>query len=131
MIEESHVSREWRSVPLEHLRAWRDAFQSSRKSNFRLPVPCPLCGQFQLHRYYQGYEPQERIIEGERYVARGGLWEWCKACRIFAHYQALVPEWWHSDLEIEMSALTPYPDAIEEAISKKEYGFEQEGKRSS
>ncbi|HEY0099616.1 MAG TPA: hypothetical protein VGB76_11765 [Pyrinomonadaceae bacterium] len=106
---------EWRGVPLERVAEWRAVFQSSREG-LDLSAPCPLCGVKALRRWYQVNRPEEMVIDGVRYVGRGGLWEWCGDCLRYEHYSARVPEWWACDLEVDERRLTALPTAIEEAI---------------
>lgn len=105
---------EWSDVPDDRLTAWWSAFQSSQEG-IDIGVPCPVCDVPALHRWYQVGPPEEIISRGLRYVARGGLWEWCSNCRSFLHYSALVPPWWHSDLVVNADELTAEPEAIERA----------------
>jgi hypothetical protein len=103
---------EWYGVPLNLIEAWNEVFQKSRET-LNLSSPCPVCGATTLHRWYQIGRPIDKIVEGQRYVARGGLWEWCSTCRAYEHAQALVPEWWSSSLEVNEADLTAEPEAIE------------------
>jgi len=112
-------NRQWKDVPAQHLKAWQDTFQSSREI-LKLSGDCPMCGKAELYRWYWAYRPEAGEIDGQRFVATGGLWEWCSACKSFAHYRAAVPDWWACDLEVNTEELTSYPTAIEEAIRKKE-----------
>lgn len=109
---------EWHGVPLDRDAEWKAVFQSSREI-LNLSAPCPICRVMTLHRWYQIHQPEERVIDGLRFIGRGGLWEWCSACRSFQHYSCYVPEWWSCDLEIDEKKLTALPTAIEEAIRKR------------
>lgn len=114
---------EWLGVPPEREAEWRAVFQSSREG-LGLTARCPVCGVAGLRRWYQVNRPEARVIDGVRYVARGGLWQWCGACRSFEHFSALVPEWWACDLEVDEGRLTALPTAIEEAIQRRGQNLE-------
>lgn len=85
-----------------------------------LSLPCPVCEAVTLHRWYQVGEPIEKIARGQRFVAKGGLWEWCSTCRTYSHASALVPDWWSSCLDVNEENLTAEPEAIEQARCKQE-----------
>ena len=107
----------WRDVPEEHWETWAAVFLASQEG-LNLSVPCPVCGAAALHRYFHLHERKEFQSHGNRFLGRGGLWEWCGRCRAFAHYSAAVPEWWSCDLKVDINNLTPHPDAIEEAMQR-------------
>src|SRR5438093_566277 len=104
----------WHIVPLPSREVWNRIFQTSREG-LTLSAPCPVCGVAALHRWYQVGQSEERVIDGQRFVARGGLTEWCSHCRVFVHYSALVPDWWQCDLPVDLTKFTGEPDALEEA----------------
>ena len=111
----------WYGVPLDHVQAWMEVFQASREG-LDLSASCPVCGVPALHRWYQVGRPEEIVSGGERFVARGGLWEWCSNCRSSEHYSAFVPEWWSCDLAVDERNLTAEPEAIEQARLERERG---------
>jgi hypothetical protein len=49
-------------------------------------------------------------------LGRGGLWEWCSGCHTYAHYSAMVPEWWTCSLAVNESLLAPEPELLEAAL---------------
>jgi hypothetical protein len=112
----------WDEVPSEKYRVWADVFKSSQES-LNLSVPCPLCGSESLHRWYEGGQPANKILDGIRYVARNAaLWQWCSSCGALFHASADIPEWWNppSDIEIKKENLRVIPWAIEEARHNRE-----------
>ena len=60
------------------------------------------------------------VSGGITFVARGGGWEWCSACRSFEHFSGLVPDWWSSDLDVDESKLTALPDVLERAVQREQ-----------
>jgi hypothetical protein len=110
--------KKWISVPDALRPSWEAIFRGSR-GGVDVVGTCPVCGKNKLHRYYQVGRPIAQEIDGEKYVARGGLWEWCSACHSYEHSSALVPDWWKSDLRIDESRLTAIPDALEAAIQAR------------
>jgi hypothetical protein len=110
----------WESVPLEHHAAWNAIFQSSHEV-LHLSASCPVCSVESLYRWYQIGNPIDLVIEGSRYIARGGLWEWCRNCHSYQHYFALVPDWWSCDLDVDLKQLTALPTAIEAAITARDF----------
>jgi hypothetical protein len=108
------ANSDWHGVPEEHRGKWIAVFSASQEI-LTLSAPCPICGAIALHRWYQAHRP---IDDQPGFVARGGLWEWCSACRSFEHYSALVPDWWSCALLVDTKGLTPYPTTIEEAIKQ-------------
>jgi hypothetical protein len=119
-VKQPHQSNyRWKDVPEEHWRNWQSIFQSSREI-LKLSAACPVCGKTALYRYYALYTPRESVIDGIRFVGRGGLWEWCRACYSYCHYSAGVPEWWECDLGVAYEELTHDPTPIEEEIRNRE-----------
>jgi hypothetical protein len=110
---------DWSGVPDEYQAEWQRAYEESQES-INLLVPCPICGVVALHRWYQIGRPTNRVIKGIKFVAHGGLWEWCSSCRSFEHYSGLVPEWWSCNLEVDTKNLTALPTAIEEAMKAQD-----------
>jgi hypothetical protein len=55
------------------------------------------------------------VVGGVTYVGRGGLWEWCSACRSYVHASALVPDWWRCDLVVDLPRSTHSPEPSEAA----------------
>jgi hypothetical protein len=111
----------WKDVPDDLFSDWQTAFLSSRE--IHLSVPCPVCNETLLFQFYQLYQSfdewdNKRGLNQKGYIGRGGYWQWCQSCRSFAHYSGLIPDWWKCDLEIDPEQLTPYPDAIEDALGK-------------
>jgi len=106
----------WQDVPVEYEPAWRAIFLASREG-LNLSAPCPVCGVAALHQWYSLGQPEDVNLSGNRL---GGLWEWCRACRSYAHYSAAVPEWWANDLQVNPSRLAHHPTAIEQARRERE-----------
>ena len=109
----------WVGVPAEYDVAWLQTFDLSQES-LHLSAPCPVCGINALCRWYQVGKPLDRVIEGARFTASGGLWEWCRNCHSYKHYSCLVPDWWSCDLAVDIKQLTALPIAIEEAIAERD-----------
>jgi hypothetical protein len=107
----------WRDVPLEKTAAWDEVFQESQEG-VSLSAPCPVCGRAMLHRYFMVGRPMLATMEGRRFRATGACWEWCSGCHSYMHSTALVPDWWASTLEVDESALTAEPGALESAVRK-------------
>jgi hypothetical protein len=105
---------EWIGVPEEYQEKWSQIYQKSQEC-LNLSEPCPVCSAVALHRWYQIGKPVERVIEGVKYLADGGLWEWCSSCRSFEHWNSLVPAWWSCELEVDEQQLTALPTALEVA----------------
>lgn len=104
----------WKGVPLHLIECWNKTFQGTRET-LNISAPCPVCGASTLHRWYQVGEPIDRIVQGQRFVAKGGLWEWCSTCHAYSHASAFVPDWWECHLEVNITALTAEPEEIERA----------------
>ncbi len=113
----SKQSAQWQEVPLEHLSAWDKIF-AANKEGMNLSEPCPICGNRKLHRYYNIGKPADSIIQGNRFVADGELWEWCSFCRSYLHLSALVPEWWSDPHLKDKIQLTHQPEALNQAIQQ-------------
>jgi len=114
-------SYNWQDVPDEYWKQWREIFGSSQEG-FNLSQPCPVCLSQQLHRYYQFVDCEPFISNGQRYIGRGGLWEWCSNCYCYCHASSAVPEWWlPPNLEIDESKLTVTPDVLEDVIRNQGY----------
>lgn len=110
----------WQDIPEEHWKKWREIFGASQES-LNLSDPCPICGNKQLHRYYQIGRKKNMILGGNHFIAQGALWEWCSGCRSFLHASAAVPEWWSPpELDIDKSKLTALPEALEQAIRNRQ-----------
>ena len=109
---------EWKQITPEISEVWQKAFDFSKKG-MDVDNPCPVCGKFDLHRWYLTGEPLSKIIEGNRFIAQGELWEWCSSCGTFQHYSGMVPDWWTCDLDVDLKELVFTPDAIEEARRKR------------
>lgn len=108
----------WFGVPCNHEAEWMRIFQESQES-LNLSAPCPICGRVALHRWYQVGKPIDLVIAGKKFVAEGGLWEWCSSCHCCEHSSCLVPEWWSCSLEVDTANLTASPTVIEEAMERQ------------
>jgi hypothetical protein len=106
---------QWEDVPDEYFSEWMAIFYASQEG-INLSSPCPVCGHKKLHCYYHPTRIAERISDGRKYVAHGDLWQWCSNCRKYVHASAFVPEWWSSNLKINLSELRHDPEAIEKAL---------------
>jgi hypothetical protein len=105
----------WHGTSTEEMfRVWDKVFFSSAEG-LNLSAPCPVCGQTDLHMYYDVGRPEEMVFEGVRYVAKGALWTWCSSCYTYEHYNSRVPDWWSCDLALDKSKLTALPSEIERA----------------
>lgn len=117
----------WRSVPDAARDAWSQAFAvpggaAVGSVGVDVAMPCPVCGEARLHRYYQRGVPLAAGV-GAAFVARGALWEWCSACRCYEHASALVPAWWRCDLAVDEGELTALPDVLEAALRGRDGGL--------
>jgi hypothetical protein len=112
------TTKSWASIPPESQKRWHEVFAASQVGS-EVAGACPVCGEHQLHRYYQVGRPVQRESGGQRFVAMGGLWEWCSNCRTYEHASALVPEWWRPDLQVDEHQLTAHPDAPEAAVQRR------------
>jgi hypothetical protein len=112
----SKSSQEWKDIPDNFFQTWTDTFNQSRES-INLTANCPICSSQNLRRYFLIISPKEKVIEGNRFVGQGELWEWCSNCRHYVHYTALIPDWWSCDLQIDAQSLTDTPETIERVIS--------------
>lgn len=108
----------WQDVPEEVYPIWAKIFYESQEG-LNLSASCPICIQKSLHCYYLANYPQEKIIDGRKYLARGDLWQWCSSCRSYVHASAAVPEWWSCSLPIDVSKLTTNPKLLEDAIKNQ------------
>jgi len=102
----------WHDVPVEYSEAWRVVFRISQEG-LDLTKPCPVCGAQELHRWYLPWYPEEKIVQGQHFVARGSQWQWCAHCCSFEHSSGLVPDWWSCTMSVDVSKLTAYPDELE------------------
>lgn len=105
----------WHDVPLEYRAAWHTVFNASHEG-LNLSAPCPVCGFPALHRWFQVGGAKERVVDSQHFIARGASTEWCSHCRSFEHATALVPDWWSSDLVVDLGRFTGDPEAIEAAM---------------
>lgn len=101
----------WIDVPSDKFAAWQGVFNATHEG-ITLEAKCPVCGSTALHRYFS--RPHTPPADG--HLGRCGLWEWCSSCRSFAHYSAAMPNWWHCDIIVDESILTPEPEALEAAL---------------
>lgn len=108
----------WTSIPEAARERWRQTF-SIPGTGVDLNDPCPVCGERQLHRYYQVGPRLPVTAPLSQFVARGALWEWCSNCRSYEHATALVPGWWQPDIVVDEGALTALPDALEAALARR------------
>jgi hypothetical protein len=109
----------WAEVPDDKRGEWNTIFRAT-KAWKDVPDPCPVCGIPALHQWFLAWHPEDVVVDGQRFVARGSKWEWCSNCHSYDHYTALVPDWWASDLAVEISHLKHSPEALEEALRKSE-----------
>jgi hypothetical protein len=111
----------WQSVPSSSRDAWRQVF-AAPSAGVDLDAACPVCGEQQLHRYYQVGARLPATASHAGFIARGARWEWCSNCRSYDHASALVPVWWHSDIVPDERRLTALPDALEAALAGRAGG---------
>ena len=107
----------WHDVPERVLPVWTKLFEESREG-VDVNCGCPVCGARDLHRWYYRGEPVNVISRGRKYLARGAEWQWCSNCRSYAHYSALVPDWWTSSVEVPLSRLVHDPEPIEQEMRR-------------
>lgn len=107
------VKTEWSGVSSHLTREWQRTFQDEHLTE-NLSAPCPNCHQKTLHQWYQVGEPYEKEIEGNKYMAKGGGWQWCSSCKIYEHFSGLVPKGWKSKIQVDPFKLSALPEAIEE-----------------
>jgi len=107
--------KKWTGVPQEKLTEWTEIFINN-KEGINLSDKCPICGSINLHKYYQLGRRVEKVINGNKFIGHGGLWQWCSSCYHYEHLSAFVPEWWHDTLEINEEFLTAEPEILEKAL---------------
>ena len=109
----------WQDVPDSLVGAWRRLFEQST-SGLDLDEPCPVCGNRELHRwfYLEGEQPSESM--GRRWQGSGSQWQWCSNCRSYEHSSGLVPDWWRSDLVVDVRLLRHDPQPLEDARRERE-----------
>lgn len=109
-------NRKWRAVPEDKAQAWSNAFAAC-PSCVALSLPCPVCGEAGLRRYYGKPTDEPRLLHGIKYKGRGAVWEWCIRCRTYEHASCLVPEQWvRPPLTVPEYELTPRPTGLAEAL---------------
>lgn len=113
---------EWKNIPESMFREWREPFEASR-DGLKVCGKCAVCGAEELYRYFSSSRRPPSLAHPHKTIVRGGLWEWCRACRSYGHYSASIPDWWQCPLVLDTKSLTPVPDIIDEAI----LGFEGVG----
>lgn len=104
----------WHDVPEPLVGAWRHIFDQST-SGLDLDEPCPVCGTLELHRWFHLEREQPREEMGRRWRGSGSQWQWCSNCRSYEHSSGLVPNWWESDLVVDVHLLRHDPQPLEEA----------------
>jgi hypothetical protein len=109
----------WHSPPAEYQLAWQAIFVQSREQ-LDLSALCPICGAQTLHHWYHLHRRELKMIENQRFVGRGGLWEWCSTCGSYEHYSASVPDWWNFEMSVPHNELTALPTALEAARRMRE-----------
>ena len=68
------------------------------------PRACPVCGERHAHVLVHRQGPSEH---------RGTVWAWCGSCGGYAHFGAVVPEWWTNPEFVDegrLDSLVDYPD---------------------
>ena len=115
------ITPRWQSVPASSRGDWRQAF-AAPSGGVDVDAACPVCGAWQLHRYYQVGARLPAPASHGQFIARGALWEWCSCCRSYEHATALVPVWWHSDIAPDERRLTALPDGLEAALAARAGG---------
>ncbi|MDF0556964.1 hypothetical protein [Kamptonema sp. UHCC 0994] len=113
----ANINDKWQDVPEELYKEWATIFYASQEG-INLSASCPVCGQNTLHCYYDPIRKQEIVIDSRKYVARGGLWQWCSSCYCYVHASASVPEWWSCSLDIDHAKLRHDPDLLENTLQK-------------
>ena len=117
-ITEGWTPHGWYGVKTKDLAAWRLAFETPSPSFF-VGVDCPICQHASLRRYYETHGVQvPREIEGQPFVGRGSLWEWCRICRYYIHASVLVPDWW-KEPNVPNQSATAEPGWIDEIIEAR------------
>lgn len=104
----------WTDVPLEAAARWRQIFDASSEG-LDVTAPCPICGEATLHRWFWLFRPAPSAEAGRHWQGKGSQWQWCASCGSFEHSSGLVPDWWHSELAVDPTALTADPGPIEAA----------------
>lgn len=95
--------RDWQGVPQQLTKDWSKMFRKDAYfADYRISGACPNCGSNTLFIYYDTFRGTD-----------GSLWEWCSNCRIYEHASCRIPEWWDSELELDLPTLTAEPEAIE------------------
>lgn len=99
----------WVGVPKEKNDKWNVIF-GNELSKPILSEPCPVCGQKKLRRYYEIISFQNFVSRGQKYIGKGGGWEWCKNCYSYSHFSAAIPDGWLdvlAGIQKPMSKITP------------------------
>lgn len=104
----------WQDVPEPFADAWRRIFDQSR-AGLDLDEPCPVCGAAELHRWFHLDQKQPTEALGRRWRGSGSQWQWCSSCRSYEHSSGLVPDWWQSELVVDVGRLRHDPQPLEEA----------------
>jgi hypothetical protein len=114
----------WKDVPEDKGRQWMVAFARSDSPN--VEGDCPACGASTLRRYYRVYhacDSQQEAPDKGELLGRGALWEWCRSCFCYMHYQASVPASWLGPPELEripMELLEHSPEFLERGLREGE-----------
>jgi hypothetical protein len=113
-VADDHVG--WRDVPDVIVPAWRGIFVQST-SGLDLDDPCPVCGAYDLHRWFYLENGEPGQSTQRNWQGPGSQWQWCSNCRSYEHSSGLVPDWWRTELVVDPHLLRHDPGPIEEARS--------------
>ena len=108
--------REWKGVPLEFNEKWRKIFNENQEI-LNLSIPCPICGEKRLYRFYHIDKAEHKEITGIKIIGSGSLWEWCRNCEHYEHLSAYIPDWWKCKIKVNASKLRPDPEYIDNIIA--------------
>lgn len=76
------------------------------------PRACPACGE--CHAHVLMHRP-------ELSSPRGTVWTWCGSCGSYAHFGAVIPEWWENPGFVDedrLDSFVDYPDGISTKIDE-------------
>jgi hypothetical protein len=94
----------WQSPSAGERLDWDRAFESLLDSHLKKSVVCPSCESASLRLFFKRFDTGPR----------GGYWLWCPVCRRYEHGDGSVPGWWLDPIGVDLAALTPQPDWLEE-----------------
>lgn len=81
-------------------------YASLEDDNGLFPRACPVCGERHAHVLMH----KSGLSDGF-----GTIWVWCDSCGSYAHFSAIIPQWWANPEFVDegcMDSFVDYPNSL-------------------